>query len=215
MEQELEALLYVRANSTVSAPQARRTYRRPEGLFIEMDFVRGSRLDRAWPDMCESTKNSVMDILAGYLWQFRGMEQPGDLDVATASVTGGPFKDGRISARSNMPIKQIYDLHLLLRRNVPLEESKAVYGDAVYRSHSKNHHIAFTHADISPRNIILDHTGKPVLIDWEFAGWYPEYWEYTKIYFAMWESVPGWLELVDEKFPIYSLELKGERLLWG
>lgn len=28
------------------------------------------------------------------------------------------------------------------------------------------------------------------IIDWESAGWYPEYWEYIKAYFG--ELRPGW-----------------------
>lgn len=40
----------------------------------------------------------------------------------------------------------------------------------------------FTHGDVAPRNIMVNEdcliTG---IIDWELAGWYPEYWEYANI----------------------------------
>lgn len=40
----------------------------------------------------------------------------------------------------------------------------------------------FTHADIAPRNIMVDeHYRISGIIDWETAGWYPDYWEYANI----------------------------------
>lgn len=40
----------------------------------------------------------------------------------------------------------------------------------------------FTHADIAPRNIMVDDQNKVTgILDWEFAGWYPDYWEYAQI----------------------------------
>lgn len=40
----------------------------------------------------------------------------------------------------------------------------------------------FTHGDIAPRNILVDKSGRILgLIDWENAGWYPDYWEYASM----------------------------------
>lgn len=44
----------------------------------------------------------------------------------------------------------------------------------------------FTHGDLQAKNILLRAAdGVPVLLDWECAGWYPSYWEYTN---ALWTS---------------------------
>ncbi|ODH47994.1 hypothetical protein GX48_05926 [Paracoccidioides brasiliensis] len=43
-------------------------------------------------------------------------------------------------------------------------------------------HTVFTHADIAPRNIMVDgHYRITGILDWEYAGWYPDYWEYGQI----------------------------------
>ncbi|KAM0714212.1 hypothetical protein Q7P37_009999 [Cladosporium fusiforme] len=42
--------------------------------------------------------------------------------------------------------------------------------------------IRFTHGDLSPRNIIVKNGTIQALIDWEYAGWYPEYFEYVKFF---------------------------------
>lgn len=39
------------------------------------------------------------------------------------------------------------------------------------------HRICFTHADLAARNILVKDGRLSGIVDWEFAGWYPEYWE--------------------------------------
>lgn len=51
------------------------------------------------------------------------------------------------------------------------------------------HEIVLTHSDFSPRNILVRGDQVVALIDWEMAGFYPEYWEYVKaLYHPDWES---------------------------
>jgi thiamine kinase-like enzyme len=41
----------------------------------------------------------------------------------------------------------------------------------------------FTHGDLRPANIIVTSTSPAkvvAIVDWEQAGWYPDYWEYCK-----------------------------------
>ena len=37
---------------------------------------------------------------------------------------------------------------------------------------------------MAPRNIIVKGGKIVAIVDWEMAGWYPEYWEYTTACFA-------------------------------
>ncbi|KAK3939916.1 kinase-like domain-containing protein [Diplogelasinospora grovesii] len=39
--------------------------------------------------------------------------------------------------------------------------------------------IVFTHGDVTARNIIVRNGRIVALLDWEFAGWYLEYWDYV------------------------------------
>lgn len=41
--------------------------------------------------------------------------------------------------------------------------------------------LVFTHHDLAPRNIILDPSGQLWLLDWDYAGWYPGYFEYASM----------------------------------
>ncbi|KAI0146249.1 kinase-like protein [Xylariaceae sp. FL1272] len=42
-----------------------------------------------------------------------------------------------------------------------------------------DHRIVFTDGDLGQRNIMVQDGKIMGLIDWEFAGWFPEYWEYV------------------------------------
>ena len=39
----------------------------------------------------------------------------------------------------------------------------------------------FTHGDLTPRNIMVDQGYITGVIDWEYSGWFPDYWEYANI----------------------------------
>ncbi|KAF8846930.1 kinase-like protein [Acephala macrosclerotiorum] len=39
--------------------------------------------------------------------------------------------------------------------------------------------LVFTHHDLAPRNLLLDRLGQLWVLDWDYAGWYPRYFEYA------------------------------------
>lgn len=42
------------------------------------------------------------------------------------------------------------------------------------------HQILFTHGDLRLQNIMVKDGCVSGVLDWEFSGWYPEYWEFSK-----------------------------------
>jgi aminoglycoside phosphotransferase len=79
---------------------------------------------------------------------------------------------------------------------------------------SLTHDIVFTHGDIAPHNILVLDDGRiGGLIDWEAAGYYPEYWEYTTAYGLAKKG--WWFDLVWELANgRYTAELGGDRERW-
>lgn len=48
------------------------------------------------------------------------------------------------------------------------------------RIRDKPHQIVFTHGDFKAHNILVDDQSRlSGFLDWECAGWHPDYWEYT------------------------------------
>ncbi|KAK2865486.1 hypothetical protein FQN49_003525 [Arthroderma sp. PD_2] len=60
------------------------------------------------------------------------------------------------------------------------------------------HRITFTHGDFKAHNILVDDDGHlSGFLDWESAGWYPEYWEFTTAMRfgrdSWWFQVASWI----------------------
>lgn len=81
--------------------------------------------------------------------------------------------------------------------------------------------ITFTHGDLNLGNILVQ--GAPGsynivgVIDWEHAGWYPEFWEYFKLLCAVersheWRS-GGWADKVMKNFA-HEFEILAEYFMW-
>ena len=70
----------------------------------------------------------------------------------------------------------------------------------IVRGLGHEHKFVFTHADLTPRNILV-HNGKlEAILDWEFAGFYPEYWEYAKALCTV-SFDTHWAENIDNVMP--------------
>lgn len=80
--------------------------------------------------------------------------------------------------------------------------------------HRTDHKIVFTHADLNMRNIIVEDGRITGIVDWENAGFFPEYWEYTKCHFGVRIS-KRWPKMIDAAFGNkYEAELGIERQYW-
>ncbi|KAJ2925333.1 hypothetical protein H1R20_g11795, partial [Candolleomyces eurysporus] len=75
----------------------------------------------------------------------------------------------------------------------------------------------FTHGDIAPRNILVSKSGRILaLVDWENAGWYPDYWEYANMLTpSVDEDWMHWMERTKpEPWDITGIK-KAKRVLFG
>ena len=148
--------------------------------WIVMDFIEGVLLRDCWSAMNDHQQRNVKGQIKEYLGQLRSIEN--DQNNQICSCTGGPIHDFRIFMGQLVgPYKSITEFHDFLYshaiRSCPPDIPIKV------KRHNDNYRIVFTHADFGPWQIIVcaDDLGKIVgILDWETAGWYPEYWEFSK-----------------------------------
>ncbi|KAI0154605.1 kinase-like protein [Xylariaceae sp. FL1272] len=68
----------------------------------------------------------------------------------------------------------------------------------------------FTNNDFQRKNVLVQPDGTLVIIDWEFASWYPIYWEYSTATYAHGDWKDDWHEyicMVLDEYPTQSLWL--------
>jgi hypothetical protein len=90
----------------------------------------------------------------------------------------------------------------------------------------RGHKIVFTHADLNPRNILVDKviradgsygwvvTG---IVDWATSGYYPDYWDYTKAMFEGFRWTRRYNDMLHKlfmEFGDYSKEFDVEKRSW-
>ena len=79
--------------------------------------------------------------------------------------------------------------------------------------------ICFTHRDFNLRNAMGSEEGPlgiVAVVDWEQAGWYPEYWEYAKLLVAEIHSDEWrWDGWVDRVIQVYENERFVVGEYWG
>jgi len=149
----------------------------PEEQTIFMEHVEDDCREDVWPNMSEDEKISIAQQLGRAVTLMRSSRQTETLIGAIdglardcrrySDYAGGPFADEESFNAS------VLDLYTSCPQPVR---------DALSSKMRSDHSIRFTHADLSPRNIIVKDGKIQGIIDWEFSGWYPEYWEYVKFY---------------------------------
>ncbi|KAF2874652.1 hypothetical protein BDV95DRAFT_675014 [Massariosphaeria phaeospora] len=95
-----------------------------------------------------------------------------------------------------------------------LSELRAIRSPKPSYIGSYDHEVIFTHADLCGDHILVEpSTGKITgIIDWEMAGWWPAYWEYSKSLFGN-RYMKWWKVLVGKVLDPFPSELQVERIL--
>jgi aminoglycoside phosphotransferase len=141
------------------------------------------------------------------------------------NICGGPFYDCRLPAKVLWgPFATTRDFHQALVEGVSVDisleklspEQRELRELFTYYRRSSDE-LILTHGDLSPFNILVHKDDVVAIVDWETAGWFPPYWEYTCAKHANpWASF--WAEEVDRFLtPMpYELEMDNiRRKFWG
>jgi aminoglycoside phosphotransferase len=210
---EVDAMEYVRTHTSVPIPRVYEVYEPPDGAVnIVMEALPGDGTD--YTNMSPEQVQAFGDELSGYLRQLRSLEPPEKGFIG--SVNQGPLLDHRAGHVRFGPFHNVDDFHSYLRIGGPPETW--MYDSVVKTVHGRSgaYRVKLTHADLNPTNIQY-HNGRIMgIIDWECAGWYPEYWEYTKMWFADRPAYKNFFAAIEGNPTIdkYPEELKAERDIW-
>ncbi|KAF1911620.1 phosphotransferase enzyme family protein [Ampelomyces quisqualis] len=170
-------------------------------VFIYMQLIQGPTLQQQWPELSATDKQAICNDLRAKVTCLRSLRDSESQQVI-GSICHGPGEDRCIEG---LPLLRPFTsrtvfhdwLSWLWRRHVPDPDS---IEDPWRNILPDNGPIVFTHGDIRPANIIVTAT-TPVkvvaVLDWEQAGWYPDYWEDCKAKFTA--PLDGeWRGLIDQ-----------------
>jgi len=170
----------VREHTSIPVPRVQRVIRQRWDYLIVMDLVPGKQLSTVWPTMTGAEKDKVAETLADYVQQLRTIripqqKKPGplDRDLNPRKCESRPVFGQIISCRG--PFASYADLEAFF--NGRREQMMLVGTVGEIPPFDASYPLVLTHQDLNPRNIIVGPDGTLTVVDWTWAGFYPEWWE--------------------------------------
>ncbi|KAI4199535.1 MAG: hypothetical protein LQ346_002549 [Caloplaca aetnensis] len=206
---EAASMRFVRSRTSIPVPYVIDAFVHQETKHacILMEYINGRPLDEVWDTYSDTQKEHVISQLKGFLEELRQIK----------GTTIGPV-DGTFCA------DQFFDGED--KASFGPYESETAFNDGLVRALEARgcntwtervvkfirampeHVVVFTHNDLAPRNILVRDGTVVAILDWEFSGFYPEYWEYAKaLCWPDWQS--GWIKdnVIDRILQPYLMEL--------
>lgn len=176
-----------------------------------MELVKGKSLVNGWRSRTAESQATILRQLRSMLDTLRSIVPLSDV---VSNVDGGPLIDYRLPKSIFGPFDNIDAFHRHLRADLEETNEKlpAVVNELITLHQAQQwSRPVFTHADLSSLNIIAEGDTVTGIVDWETAGWYPFYWEYTMAtYVNPWNEF--WRPEVDRFLTPYPKELHMEEL---
>jgi len=185
---EAATINLVRASTSIPVPAVRRLIPgdRQQEHYLVMEYVPGRTLDACWSTLGLWRKLVLVWTLRKYVRQLRkvpfgppGQEpRPGPIGEEPQECQGTFFTDYGAGPFPTYTILAEWFAHKLA---VSQRMKKA---PLTVRPFDRSMPLVLTHFDLAPRNLILDNTNRLWVLDWGYAGFYPQWFEVAAM---MWD----------------------------
>ncbi|RAL11824.1 kinase-like protein [Aspergillus homomorphus CBS 101889] len=210
-QNEPNVLRLIERQTSIPAPRLIDTWERDGTTYILMTRIPGDPIEDVQHLLSYSERREIADDIARYVAQLRQI--PNNTPYLICDSLGGPIVDHRIPSGTGGPWHTEAEFYEHLTSHYGPMAKVAELKKLGIREHE---HFYFTHSDLHPSNLLVERGRLTGIVDWESAGFRPEYWEFTK---AMYGAVCGGGPVMDSIFwrafgRKYERELEVERQLW-
>ncbi|KAF2433942.1 phosphotransferase enzyme family protein [Tothia fuscella] len=179
--------------------------------YIFMELIEGEDLGKTWGKCTSAEKQKISTDVKTYMTELRSLPAAGYI----GSVHNGPVTDVMLewSTTSKGPFKSEQDFNATVADTF-VAKSKTQVGPYIRGMlDAHKHEIVFTHGDLRPNNIIVKNGHVTAIVDWEMAGWYPDYWEFVKAFHQEMFTSDWASHLLGVLTPYYCEQLMHEKLM--
>jgi len=204
---EVRALQFVHGRFSVSTPRVLKhapftnaifePWDRMKGVcYFYMEEFPGVPLNTVIDRMPSTELDHIADQLLAILNEMRPYSTK-----TLGSVTGGPY-DNRFMPFPWRPPQAFPSTkeYLYCYRSIFLVFCGPEYVEELFSCFPTDGQVHLTHGDLLPHNILVEGSKIAAIIDWETAGYYPEFWEYCRMHEAGCMT-PGWEHILARIFP--------------
>ncbi|KAK5937719.1 hypothetical protein PMZ80_009848 [Knufia obscura] len=176
---EARTMQFIAQHTSVPVPKVHCAFTRKGQTYIVMQYVKGQMAATTWKTLSEESRTKVLRQLKKMVDEMRALH-PTNSHIA--NVDGGSLCDCRLptSLERFGPFEDTQAFHAFLRQGLEQAPPDCPEVDDMIALHKREWGApVFTHGDLSSLNIILRDDDIVATLDWETAGWFPPYWEYT------------------------------------
>ncbi|KAF5007581.1 hypothetical protein FDECE_6089 [Fusarium decemcellulare] len=170
---EAQVLRFVKEHTSIPVPEVISS----DWDRITMEYIEGQTLQQAWPVLTLDQRSDILTELSGYIAQMRALG-----GIYLGRLDGQGVVVPSILTRSGGPFGTLAEFHDWLVQPPKRSQAQSVYWHQITTQLGAEYPIVFTHGDLASRNILVRDGHIVAIVDWEFAGWYPEYWELSREY---------------------------------
>ncbi|KAL3419882.1 hypothetical protein PVAG01_08381 [Phlyctema vagabunda] len=200
---EFNALKIVRSQTRIPVPRPIDLLLSRNESFLVTSRIEGGPAGLGLDEYSDEEMHQMAQDLRAWIDELHSITRNRESKYAITNAIGGPCLDYRISGDRVGPFPSEKEFSESLQ-----------LGILPGLIHRTDHEIVFTHADLNMRNILVKDGRITGIVDWENAGWFPDYWEYTKCHFGVRLS-KRWLKMIEVVFKNeYEEELAIERQYW-
>lgn len=172
---------------------------------IIMDFVEGDALSEVWEGLNDGQKEVLAEDLKKYVSELRELK-----GKKIEALNGGPTRliTGYQNVEEEWPFeseerfnqfRKIQGIDTRMYASQDDDSSRTDNSSQEEDARPERDEIVFTHGDLVPKNILVNDKGNvTAIVDWEFAGYYPKYWEHSR---ASRDTTMGWKDFLLRVFP--------------
>lgn len=174
---EAQNMIYIAKNTSIPVPKVYLAFKHEDCTYILMQRIHGQMLGTDWVYRPPASKLIIHVKLKALIDEMRKLSTKSN---AICSVSGGSLYDPRLPTTTERfgPFMGVQEFHDYLRNGIKAHKIEEVVTLIDLHGQQWESPI-FTHGDLSSLNILARGDDVVGIIDWETAGWFPSYWEYT------------------------------------
>lgn len=191
-----EALSSIHASELgIPTPKVLSVFKYKTTTYIVAERIKGRTLAHSWSSMTPPQREQALSDIRRYISLMKSdVKESGSITRVSGS---GVFDQSISDGHQYSPFASQKEFVSLLLHGVDSlpEEAKLTL--------NKDRPITFTHGDLSAHNIMVRSGVIVSVIDWEFSGYFPDYWELAKLGYPRFKR-HQWYLLFEPSFPEYK-----------
>ena len=183
----------------VRVPHIKRVIEFNGDAYCIMERIEGATLEEAWAQLSWRTTIKLAVQLRRFIHLLRSVPS-----LTAGSVATGECRSFWLDDRYSLPARSSPEVitsfitfwvgFVSIRQAMKVAAQGSFHPQGYIPPTAKT--FVFTHHDLAPQNLLLDSSDQLWLLDWDYAGWYPSYFEYASMQNFFIPQGWGWLSRI-------------------